>query len=85
MSRLASFRTPAHVVAPLRECPAEGAQATELRQDKTDSLRPCPAVVLSLFISTFTQAVHSTRSLSIFSRSYSAAFFFTSSAFSHVS
>lgn len=85
MTAFSLYRMIAQRLAPLRASPAEGAQATELRQDKRDSLRPCPAVVLSLFVSTFTQAVHSTRSLSIFSSACGDAFFFTSSAPRHVS
>jgi hypothetical protein len=85
MTRFAFFRTPAHPIAPLREGCLAGAQATDLWQDKRDSLRPCPAVVLSLFVSTFAQAVPSTRSLSIFSSACYNTRFFTSSALRHAS
>jgi hypothetical protein len=85
MNRFASIRTPAHFLAPLREGRGAGAQATDLWQDKRDSPRPCPAVVLSLFVSTFAQAGNSTRSLSIFSSACNDVFFFTSSGFRHVS
>jgi hypothetical protein len=78
MSRLVSFRTPAHVVAPLREGRGAGAQATSLWQDKSDSLRLCPAVVLSFLVSTFVQPANSWRSLSIFACDSISSAIFTS-------
>ncbi len=54
-------------------------------QDKRDSLRPCPAVALSLFVSKFAQPVNSGRSLSIFACDSNNTAIFTSSALRHVS
>jgi hypothetical protein len=54
-------------------------------QDKRDSLRLCPAVVLSLFVSTFVQPASSGRSLSIFACDSNSTAIFTSSALRHVS
>lgn len=53
-------------------------------QDKRDSLRLCPAVVLSLLVSTFVQATNSWRSLSIFAYDSNSVAIFTSSALRHV-
>jgi len=53
-------------------------------QDKRDSLRLCPAVVLSLFVSTFAQPANSGRSLSILACDYNSSTIFTSSALRHV-
>jgi hypothetical protein len=63
MTSFVSYRVLAHSIAPLREGPGEGAQATKLRQDKRDSLRLCPAVVLSLLVNMFAQAGVLERSL----------------------
>lgn len=57
------YRMLAQQLAPLCASVAEGAKATDLWQDKRDSLRLCPAVGLSLRINAFTQAVNSIRSL----------------------
>jgi hypothetical protein len=54
-------------------------------QDKRDSLRPCPAVVLSFLISTFTQPANSRRSLSIFACDSNSTAISTLSALLHVS
>lgn len=54
-------------------------------QDKRDSLRLRPAVVLSLFVSTFAQPANSGRSLSIVACDSSSTAIFTSSALRHVS
>lgn len=49
MTSLSHFRSIENVLAPLRDSSAEGAQATELRQDKRDSLWLGPeAVVVAL-------------------------------------
>jgi hypothetical protein len=53
-------------------------------QDKRDSLRPCPAVVLSFLISTFAQPANSGRNLSIFASDSNSTAIFTSSALRHV-
>jgi len=63
MTSFVFYRVLAHSIAPLREGPGEGAQATKLWQDKRDSLRLCPAVVLSLLVNMFAQAAGSARSL----------------------
>ena len=63
MTSFVFYRGIAHSRAPLREGPGEGAQATKLWQDKKDSLRLCPAVVLSLLVNMFAQAALSARSL----------------------
>jgi hypothetical protein len=65
MTPLSHFRSIANILAPLRESFAEGAQATELRQDKRDSLRLCPAVGLSLRFNAIAQAAIFARSLSL--------------------
>ena len=63
MTSFVFYRGIADAIAPLREGPGEGAQATKLWQDKRDSLRLCPAVVLSLLVNMFAQAAVSARSL----------------------
>ncbi len=78
------YRNIAKSLAPLREGTAEGAIASEGWQDKRDSLRLCPAVVLSLPVNSFAQAVNSTRSLSIVACACANTPFFTSPAFRHV-
>jgi hypothetical protein len=84
MSQLSHFRRIAHVLAPLCASPAEGAQATELRQDKKDSLRLCPAVGLWLRFNAFTQAAFFMRSLSITASVSKVSTISTSSAVRHV-
>ncbi len=64
MTSFALCRSLAKPLAPLCESPAEGAQATDGGQDKRDSLRLCPAVVLSLLVNMFAQAALSAHSLS---------------------
>ena len=84
MNSFVFYRGIADAIAPLREGPGEGAQATKLWQDKRDSLRLCPAVVLSLLVNMFAQAAVLARSLS-FSTSYCAeSSFVTSSGSWHV-
>lgn len=83
MTRFSCFRRIAHVLAPLCASPAEGAQAIELRQDKRDSLRLCPAVGLSLNFNAFAQAAISMRSLSALASRYNDASISTSSAICH--
>ena len=83
MTQLSHFRRLAYVLAPLCASPAEGAPATELLQDKRDSLRPCPAVGLSLRFNAFTQAAFSIRSLSITACACNASSISTSSALRH--
>ncbi len=63
MTSFVFYRGIAHSVAPLREGPGEGAQATKLWQDKRDSLRLGLAVVLSLLVNMFAQAAVSARGL----------------------
>ena len=77
-------RVVAHSRAPLREGPGEGAQATKLWQDKRDSLRLCPAVVLSLLVNMFPQAAVSARSLSNLPSYWLSALISTSSIDAHV-
>ena len=77
------FRRLAYVRAPLCAEPAEGAPATEERQDKRDSLRLCPAVGLSSRFNVFTQAAFFMRSLSITACACKASSISTSSALSH--
>jgi hypothetical protein len=84
MTQLSHFRRLAYVLAPLCASPAEGAQATELRQDKRDSLRLCPAVGLSLRFNAFIQAAFSIHSLSLFASPCNDAPISTSSALCHV-
>jgi hypothetical protein len=63
MTNFAVWRMLAESLAPSCASSAEGAQATEERQDKRDSLRLCPAVVLSLLANKFPQAAVSASSL----------------------
>jgi hypothetical protein len=84
MMLLSHFRRIAYVLAPLCASGAEGAPATELRQDKRDSLRLCPAVGLSLRFNAFKQAAFFMRSLSITACACKASSISTSSALSHV-
>jgi hypothetical protein len=84
MTPLLHFRRIAYGLAPLCASPAEGAQATELVQDKKDSLRLCPAVGLSLRFNAFTQAAISMRSLSLVVSLCNDALISTSSALGHV-
>jgi hypothetical protein len=83
MTQLSYFRRIAHVLAPLCASAAEGAPATDLSQDKRDSLRLCPAVGLSLCFNAFTQAAFFMRSLSITACACKASSISTSSALSH--
>lgn len=84
MTQPSHFRRIARVLAPLCASPAEGPQATELRQDKRDSLRLCPAVGLSLRFNAFTQAAVSMRSLSITASASNISSISTSSTLCHV-
>ncbi len=84
MTHLSHFRRLAYVLAPLCASAAEGAQATELGQDKRDSLRICPAVVLSLRFNAFTQAAFFMRSLSITASISKDSSISTSPAICHV-
>jgi hypothetical protein len=84
MTLLSHFRRMAFLLAPLCASPVEGAQATELSQDKRDSLRLCPAVVLSLRFNAFTQAAFFMRSLSITADASKVSSISTSSALCHV-
>lgn len=84
MTQFSHFRRIAHVLAPLCASPAEGAPATELLQDKRDSLRLCPAVGLSLRFNAFTQAAVSMRSLSFVASLCNDASTSTSSALRYV-
>ncbi len=84
MTQLSHFRRIAHVLAPLCASAAEGAPATDLSQDKRDSLRLCPAVGLSLRFNAFIQAAFSTHSLSLVASYCNKTIISTSSALSHV-
>jgi len=84
MTNFAVWRMLAESLAPLCASAAEGAQATELWQDKRDSLRPCLAVGLSLRSKLFVQAADLTRSLSGSTNHYSTTRIPTSSACAHV-
>ena len=79
MTSFVFYRGIAHSRAPLREGLGEGAPATKLWQDKRDSLRLCPAVVLSLLVNMFAQAAVSARSLSSAARHCLSVLIFTSS------
>lgn len=85
MRPFAFCRASEHFFAPLCEERAEGAQATELWQDKRDSLRLSRAVVLAFLVNTFAQAAHSRRSLSISTSRYTDSTIFSSSDSCHVS
>ncbi len=84
MTQLSHFPRIAHVLAPLCASPAEGAPATELLQDKRDSLRLCPTVGLSLCFNAFIQAAFSTHSLSLVASPCNDAPISTSSAIRYV-
>ncbi len=84
MTPIAFCRAFERVVAPLCEGRTEGAQATEGGQDKSDSLRPCRAVVLSLRFKLFEQAANSTDSLPVSTSHYSIATISTSRGLAHV-
>jgi len=79
------YRKIAKSLAPLREGTAEGAIASEGWQDKRDSLRLGPAVVLALLVNMFAQAANSRCSLSISTSQCTDSSNFTSSDFRHVS
>ncbi len=79
------YRMVAYCIAPLCASAAEGAQATELGQDKRDSLRLRLAVVLALLVNVFAQAAHSRRSLSVSASRCTDSPFFTSSDSCHAS
>jgi hypothetical protein len=85
MKEIAFYRRLANDVAHPAMFDGERDRAGYGGQDKRDSLRPCPAVVLSLFVSKFAQPMNSGRSLSIFACDSSSSTIFTSSAFPHVS
>lgn len=85
MTAFAFCHMTAAFFAPLREGPVEGAKATELWQDKRDSLWLSRAVVLVFFINVFGQAGHSRRSLSVSTSHCKESSFFTSSDSCHVS
>jgi hypothetical protein len=84
MTAFSLYRTTAHCLAPLCARTAEGAQATELWQDKRDSLRLSRAVVLVLLVNLFAQAAHSSHSLSISTSRCIDSSNFTSSDCCHV-
>jgi hypothetical protein len=84
MTSFVFYRMVSQSLAPLRVGTAEGAIATEGWQDKSDSLRPCPAVVLSLLVSMFAQAANSPRSLTGSESRCPDASIFTSSIGAHV-
>lgn len=65
MSIFVSLRSLACFVAALCKVIGERAAASDLWQDKRDSLRLCRAVVLVCLVNMFAQAAHSNGSLSI--------------------
>ncbi len=79
------YRILAQQLAPLCASVAEGAQATDLWQDKRDSLWLSPAVVLALLVNMFAQAAYSRRSLSVSTSRCIDSSNFTSSDCCHVS
>ncbi|MBG0809924.1 hypothetical protein IY145_11090 [Methylosinus sp. H3A] len=85
MKEIAFHRRLANNVAHPASFDGERDRAGYGGQDKRDSLRLCPAVVLSFFVSTFVQPVNSWRSLSIFACDSNSTAIFTSSALRHVS
>jgi hypothetical protein len=85
MTAFQLYRTIAQPLAPLCASVAEGAQATDLRQDKRDSLRLSRAVVLVLLVNMFAQAAYSRRSLSVSTSRCIDSSIFTSSDSCHVS
>lgn len=85
MNHFVFYRMAGRHFAPLREGSAEGATASELLQDKSDSLRLRSAVVMVLLVNTFAQPAHSGRSLSISTSRYTDSTIFTSPASQHVS
>lgn len=84
MTAFALWRSLAKSLAPLCASAEEGAQATDLGQDKRDSLRRCPAVGLSLRVNTIKQAALSTRSLPVCASACSESRNSTSSTCAHV-
>lgn len=85
MTAISLYRMIARPLAPSWASTAEGAQATELGQDKRDSLQLGPAVVLALLVNMFARAAHSRCSLSISTSQCTDSSNFTSSDFRHVS
>jgi hypothetical protein len=85
MSIFVSLRGLACFVAPLCNVIRERAAASELGQDKRDSLRRSWAVVLVLRVNLFAQAAHSRRSLSVSAKHCTDVSIFTSRASCHVS
>ena len=84
MTTFALFRIIARTLAPLCASPAEGAQATELWQDKSDSLRRRWAVGLVFSVNMFAQAVISTHSLQTSTSLCHETLIFTSSIAAYV-
>lgn len=84
MTAFALWRLLAKSLAPSCASAAEGAQATELGQDKRDSLRPCPAVDFSWFAAAFGQATTFAHSLAYCVTACSESRIFTSSLGVHV-
>lgn len=85
MSIFVLLRGLARFVAPLCKVIGERAAASDLGQDKTDSLRLGPAVVLALLVNLFAQAAYSRCSLSISTSQCTDSSNFTSSDFRDVS
>ncbi len=84
MNHFVFYRMAGRHFAPLREGSAEGATASELLQDKRDSLWLSRAVVLVLLVNMFAQAAHSSHSLSISTSRCIDSSIFTSSDCCHV-
>jgi len=84
MTTYALWRVSAKSLARLCASATEGAQATEERQDKRDSLRLGPAVGLPLHVKGIAQAAVLARSLSSCTSVCSKSRIFTSSVCAHV-
>lgn len=85
MNHFVFYRMAGRHFAPLREGSAEGATASELLQDKRDSLRLSRAVVLVLLVNVFAQAAYSNHSLSVSISRCTESPFFTSRESCYVS
>lgn len=84
MSIFVSLRSLACFIEPLCKVIGERAPASDLGQDKRDSLWRSRAVVLVLLVNMFTQAAHSKRSLSVSTSRCLDSLFFTSLDSFHV-
>lgn len=83
MTSFAFYRASEHFFASLCEGRAEGAQATEGGQDKSDSLRRRWAVGLSLIVNALERGAKKPGSLSVSTSCFADTISLTSSAFRH--